>query len=137
MSPTDKIILTDILERASKKISSRLGTTIVLKYVENPQSRSKKVETLFEEVCSVWGVSVETLRQPCRNTEFSMMRKILWLLARSNYPQVSLEKLAHMLNRRDHTTVIPAIKKAEFFLKKEDEIFLIYYNPIKHFFNAY
>ena len=137
MSPNKRMILSKIIERTNIEIAEKVGEEVFLRCIErNPLATIADVEILFQDICTVWGVDLETLRAPSRPTDRSFMRKVLWFAAECTFPEISQKKRAELLGRECHTSVVHALKDARFFLKTQDEIFMKYYNPVKHLFHA-
>lgn len=64
-------------------------------------------------VADHFGVKPEDITSKRRNAEFVMPRQVVMYLCRSLIPDISLENIANLLNKKDHTTIMHGCKKIE------------------------
>ena len=64
-------------------------------------------------VADHFGVKPEDITSKRRNAEFVMPRQVVMYLCRNLIPEMSLENIATLLNKKDHTTVMHGCKKVE------------------------
>lgn len=64
-------------------------------------------------VADHFGVKPEDITSKRRNAEFVMPRQVVMYLCRTLIPDMSLENIATLLNKKDHTTVMHGCKKVE------------------------
>jgi hypothetical protein len=136
MTQDQRLALSEIIERAQLEVTELTGLPGKLKYVQfAPPFTEENCKALFSQMCEVWQVDLRTVKIVSKLRERCIMRKVLWFAAVTNFPTASRKRLAKILNRTDHSSVVRAVEAAEFFLKHEDPLFMAYYNPVKHFFN--
>ncbi len=85
---------------------------------------------IIEQVSSFLNVSIKDIKSPKRNSEIGYARHLCMYLLKDllNLP---LTKIAKQMGRRDHTTVIHAIKKISDLINKEDPTTLQIISEIK------
>jgi chromosomal replication initiator protein len=83
------------------------------------ESKRKRVSPreLVKKVCNSFNISVRDVRGRRRTAEIVVPRQVCMYLLRKEL-EMPLEKVAHELNRKDHTTVLHAIDRVE---EKMDE----------------
>lgn len=102
------------IEVGTKKVpTTKKGYT--LRGVINIQQQ-KQIDTAFEKVCEVYGVTKEELKSQSRLRKYSEPRKILYYILHRVY-QISSEAVALVFNRVSHATVLIGIRKVEGFLQ--------------------
>ena len=69
-----------------------------------------KTQTLLKSICEISGVSEAELRKPSRSRGLGDLRKVFWKIA-SDRTDATLEELAHMVGRMNHSTVIYGLSK--------------------------
>ncbi|MCX8035397.1 MAG: chromosomal replication initiator protein DnaA [Candidatus Dojkabacteria bacterium] len=101
----------------------------------NNKSLSKKnrlptPNEIIENISTFLNVSVKDLKSPKRTTEIGYARHLCMYLLKDilNLP---LAKIAKQMGRKDHTTVIHAIKKISELIEKQDPTTLQIINEIK------
>ncbi len=83
-----------------------------------PLSRSISVESIQTTVCGRLGVNRDELLSPSRKGEVVEARQLAMYLAR-RLTDLSLPRIAREFKRRDHTTVMHALKRVESRLQTE------------------
>lgn len=106
---------------------------IALGFNNKSLSKKNKLPTpneIIEQVSSFLNVSIKDIKSPKRNSEIGYARHLCMYLLKDllNLP---LTKIAKQMGRRDHTTVIHAIKKISDLINKEDPTTLQIMNEIK------
>ena len=98
--------------------------------IENTQERLKDVigdgrhglltfQSIMEIVSAEFGFSVADICGKRRTAEVALARQVAMYICR-NHTESSLQQIAHDFGKKDHTTVLHAIKKIEM-LSKEDQ----------------
>lgn len=139
MSPEDSALITEVVTEARKVLFERFGhrVRLIVKFITTvEQSEIEAVSVLYQDMCAVWGVSLEDLSRPFKGRHVSAMRHVLWFGAHTNFPQVPLRMKAKLLGRKEHTNVIHSLRQAKAMIDTNDDIFMSYYNPIKHLIHA-
>ena len=80
--------------------------------VSAPPSQIPDARQVQEAVAARLGISVETILSPSRSAAVARARQLAMYLTRQ-LTDLSLPAIAQAFNRRDHTTVIHAIRKVE------------------------
>src|SRR6185312_4083617 len=138
MSPKQLEILNDIIRSAESEIAEKVGVGVRLRVMRSEQRETFVIEMidLFRRICKVWGVEMDYLKSKSRKQDQCMMRQVLWLAAKENYPMVHLIERSRILGRSDHSTVLQQINRAEGLLKVNDDRFMGYFEPVKHLIYA-
>ncbi len=128
-------VIGGILSAASKAIADKTGLKVDLSYSiqRTLDKEARDIEELLEQVCTIWGVDLEKLRIPCKKRENVAMRQILWLVMRANHPYLTLEECGALLGNRHYTTVMCALRDVENHIATNDELFMRFFNPVRHF----
>jgi chromosomal replication initiator protein len=97
----DSLSETDITKEEIEKILGR-----------DPKTRrdSIKVPSILKRIGNEYGVTVTDLKSPVRTAEVSFARQVCMYVLREEF-EYKLERVAQLLNRKDHTTVIHAVDK--------------------------
>ncbi|WP_353067486.1 helix-turn-helix domain-containing protein [Arcanobacterium hippocoleae] len=74
------------------------------------------------QTASYFNISLEDLKSPVRTRSFTMPRHIAMYLCRE-MTDYSLPKIAELFDRRDHTTVLNALRKVEKQMTEKQTIF--------------
>lgn len=77
---------------------------------------------VMNQTASYFGVTVEDLKSPMRTRTLTQPRHIAMYLCRE-MTDLSLPKIAEAFNRRDHTTVINALRKIESLMAEKQTVF--------------
>jgi len=137
MSPEIQNSIYALLAKAETEIFEATGLNVKVTYVPMPdQTTVQDIETYLNAICAGWGTDLHYVRSKCKKRELNIMRQVLWLAAKKNFPTLSLKRLANLLERQDHTTVRAALQQANGFLDTNDKIFAAFYNPVKHLIDA-
>jgi chromosomal replication initiator protein len=80
--------------------------------IEPPRSASPDARQVQEAVATRLGLSVDTILSPTRTAPVAKARQLAMYLTRE-LTDLSLPAIAEAFNRRDHTTVMHAIRKVE------------------------
>lgn len=94
------------------------------------ESRSLNDDPIVRLVESVSGVPKGSIRSRSRKTGILEARYLAAYLlrhARRNFYQFTLTEIAQRLGRTDHTTVINALRQAEWMLEREQQPFTSWY----------
>ncbi|MBM3667930.1 MAG: chromosomal replication initiator protein DnaA [Actinobacteria bacterium] len=78
----------------------------------SPGGASPSVESIQDEVSRETEISRETMLSPARSAPVARARQIAMYLTRE-HTDLSLPEIARAFNRRDHTTVMHALKRVE------------------------
>lgn len=98
------------------------NSMIWLKDLINPNRRGQlTIDQIQQVVCQESGHSVEDLLGSKRTSEIVMSRQIAMYLSRT-LTESSLKQICQSFNKKDHTTVLHAIKKIERLLEENTRI---------------
>lgn len=129
---THRKIMARIVKEAKEKILEETGQNVVLSIVHSQKASQVGAEMLLLEMCSRWGITPEWLRIPSRSQDRPIMRKIFWVAAKTNYPQVTYRAIAELAGVSNHVTTIKGILAANTWRSVNDPSFMKYYNQISH-----
>ena len=96
----------------NSKIGLEEAKSLLADFISPVKNRVITSSLIIEAVSEHFHLSVEEIRSQKRNTQFSYPRKIAMYLCRSMTPD-SLQVVASLLNRKDHTTVMSAVESIE------------------------
>jgi chromosomal replication initiator protein len=97
---------------ASQVTAESVDTALPGASVPEPSGPAPDVERIQETVAEHLGVTVEALLSPSRTAPVARARQLAMYLTRE-LTDLSLPAIAEAFNRRDHTTVLHAIRKVE------------------------
>ena len=126
-------VINEIILKAQDEILNRTGKHVLLQVATNASIPGMK--ELCEKICKVWGVEYNWLSNGRRSEGRPIMKKIIWMILRKNFPKTPMIYLANIMGHKDHAGVIHGLWQAEIWLAHNDEKFMSYYEPVKHFFN--
>lgn len=106
----DLPVTIDVAETALKDIMS------------DPSSVAVTAALIMHQTASYFGVTTDDLKSPTRTRTLTQPRHIAMYLCRE-MTDLSLPKIAESFNRRDHTTVINALRKIEKLMTEKQTIF--------------
>ncbi|VEI13347.1 chromosomal replication initiator protein DnaA [Trueperella bialowiezensis] len=106
----DQPVTIDVVETALKDIISDTSTFTVT------------ASMVMSQTASYFGVSVDDLKSPTRTRTLTQPRHIAMYLCRE-MTDLSLPKIAEAFNRRDHTTVLNALRKIEKLMAEKQTVF--------------
>lgn len=96
---------------------------IVLKdMISDPSSIQISAGLIMAQTASYFGITIEDLKSPTRTRSLTQPRHIAMYLCRE-MTDLSLPKIAEVFDRRDHTTVINALRKIEGLMAEKQTIF--------------
>lgn len=123
-----RLKISAIKREAIKQIFEQTGlqVRIILTYPENESQI--KAEMLLLNMCACWGVTPEWLRVPSQKEDRPIMRRIFWMAAKAQIPQVTYKVLAVMAGVSNHVTAVRGIAEAQRWLDINDPLFMKYYN---------
>jgi chromosomal replication initiator protein len=86
------------------------------------ESKRKRItpRELVKEVCKDFNISVRDVRGKRRTAEIVVPRQVCMYLLRKEL-EMPLEKVAHEVNRKDHTTVLHAIDRVEEMMEEDED----------------
>lgn len=122
--------ITSILIDARRKIKAQTGKDVLLQVTE--MASLETMESMCEIVCSHWGVTLGWLRRPRRDNGRPIMKKIIWMVLKSKFPKEPVINLAIIVGHQNHAGVHHGLKKAKGWIETKDELFIKYYEPVKH-----
>lgn len=129
-------IVSYAITRAQFEIQEQAGIEVVLV----PRYANKMVEEdlsrVFESMCECWNVHLSWVSDKSRANDRPIMRKLLWMVGKKRFPNVSYSLLANLTGATDHAGVIKGIRCGYNWLDAQDEKFLKYYDPVKSYFEA-
>ncbi|MCM3906939.1 chromosomal replication initiator protein DnaA [Trueperella bernardiae] len=90
--------------------------------MSDPSSFTVTAALIMNQVASYFGITVEDLKSPTRTRSLTQPRHIAMYMCRE-MTDLSLPKIAESFNRRDHTTVLNALRKVESLMAEKQEIY--------------
>ena len=95
-----------------RDIDVAFAEEVLKDYIVPKEEKAITSEKIIEVVSDHFNITVDEIKSPKRNAAYVYPRKIAMYLCRTLTPD-SLQSIAHILNRRDHTTVISACNNIE------------------------
>ncbi|HCD72226.1 MAG TPA: chromosomal replication initiator protein DnaA, partial [Thermovirga lienii] len=89
--------------------------------IRNSNKGPASIEVIQQVTAETFGIPVSALTSSKRTSEIALARQIAMYLSRE-YTESSLQHIGYAFNRKDHTTVIHAVKKIEEAYKKDTRI---------------
>jgi chromosomal replication initiation ATPase DnaA len=132
MSPTKVETINRIIENAQNEILISTGIKVILTKKYKDVSKYEALEELYNKICKEWHVTTEWIRERSRSKNRPIMRKILWLAAREQFPEISMQSMAFLTGVTDHGGVVKGLRHLEDWIIIKDELALKYYDPVKH-----
>lgn len=75
-----------------------------------------------EQVARAFGLTGDDIRSPGRSRELVVPRQLAMLVLRKRFPEVGCKRIARLVNRRDHTTVLYGLKAIESRIERDAEL---------------
>ncbi len=119
-----------------QKVTTELAREVLRAYLPGGADAVISVETIQEEVCRHYGVSISELVGDKRDKRVVVPRQVAMYLARE-LTQTSLPALGRAFGGRDHTTVMYAVNKVGKQMADEGEIFAAVQTLTERLKNAY
>lgn len=126
-------VIRSILDQAQNRIEDMTNIKMSVKAYRIDHDKNDKGNKLINKCCMIWGTDLEYIKEKVRNTERVIMRKIICMLLKNN-TELSLKEIAKRVGYRDHSMCLDALRTGSDLLLVNDEIFLKYYEPVKHLF---
>ena len=103
------------------RISMDIASEALSSFVSKPREKAITPELIINTVCSYYDVSLDDFKSNKRTKEIAYPRQIAMYLL---YSMCSLkyEKIAEITGRKDHTTVLYAVKKIGDMVKSDPEV---------------
>ena len=95
-----------------RKIDVEFAEEVLKYYIIPKEEKAITSEKIIEVVSDHFNITVDEIKSPKRNAAYVYPRKIAMYLCRTMTPD-SLQAIATLLNRKDHTTVISAYNNIE------------------------
>jgi chromosomal replication initiator protein len=80
------------------------------------------LKTIMEKVCAFYNISSNQIFNRTRKKNISFPRQIAMYLSNLLIPQLSLKEIAHYYKKKDHTTVLHAIKTIDNQFKSDKDV---------------
>ncbi|WP_300046917.1 chromosomal replication initiator protein DnaA [Trueperella sp.] len=90
--------------------------------MSDPSSFTVTAALIMNQVATYFGITTEDLKSPTRTRLLTQPRHIAMYMCRE-MTDLSLPKIAEAFNRRDHTTVLNALRKVESLMAEKQEIY--------------
>ncbi|WP_461005144.1 helix-turn-helix domain-containing protein, partial [Trueperella pyogenes] len=90
--------------------------------MSDPSSVTVTAGLIMNQVSAYFGITAGDLKSPTRTRSLTQPRHIAMYMCRE-MTDLSLPKIAEAFNRRDHTTVLNALRKIESLMTEKQEIF--------------
>lgn len=120
------------ITKAQHELAQAIGFDVTIEVYPKEEGQMD-VDDIIRVFCAVWGVLPEKVIRKNRKADYVAMRQIIAM--RLKMMKFSLKEIGRRLGTRDHTTIIYSLQSAKDRLGTEDELFMYYFNPVKHFFN--
>lgn len=89
--------------------------------IRNSNKGPASIEVIQQLTAETFGIPISALTSSKRTSEIALARQVAMYLSRE-YTDSSLQHIGYAFNRKDHTTVIHAVKKIEEAYKKDTRI---------------
>ena len=103
-------------------ITVELAESQLKDLISDPASIQVTASLIMAQVALAYGIPVEDLKSPARTRTLTHPRHIAMYLCRE-MTDLSLPKIAEVFNRRDHTTVLNALKKIEALMAEKQSVY--------------
>ena len=104
-----------------KELTLALAEDALKDVIYPDQVREVTPTLIIDVVCEHFNVSKEDITSKKRNSEYVLPRQIIMYLCR-NMTSTSLQNIAALLSKKDHTTVIHGVDKIDEKLKTDDDL---------------
>ena len=103
------------------------------RYLYSP--KTSDLDRLLNLLCEIWGEKPTKVKN--RETkEVMCMKQIFAMLAREQYPRLTLIELSTFLGRGNHSTAVSWIRNGRKYLVIRDPYFMSFYSPVKYLFDG-
>ena len=103
-------------------VSLEMAQLVLKDMITDRESVQVTAGIIMAQTASYFDISLEDLKSPVRTRSFTMPRHIAMYLCRE-MTDYSLPKIAELFDRRDHTTVLNALRKVEKQMTEKQTIF--------------
>jgi chromosomal replication initiator protein len=112
------------METPVNEITMDMAKDALVTFFKRPEQKDINGKTITDAVCKYYNITFEELQSPRKDREVSVPRQIAMylMIELTNY---SNKKVASMLNRKDHTTVLHAAKKIRTDIENKTDVGLI------------
>lgn len=107
---------------SQKELTLDMAELVLKDILSDPNSIKITAGIIIAQTASYFDISVEELKSPARTRNLTVPRHISMYLCRE-MTDYSLPKIAELFNRRDHTTVINALRKVEKQMAEKQSLF--------------
>ncbi|MGV9181912.1 chromosomal replication initiator protein DnaA [Arcanobacterium canis] len=99
-----------------------MAETVLKDMISDPGNVTISAAMIMAQVSGYFGIASADLKSPARTRSLTMPRHIAMYLCRE-MTDLSLPKIAEVFNRRDHTTVLNALRKVEALMAERQAVF--------------
>lgn len=103
-------------------VTLEMAQLVLKDMITDRESVQVTAGTIMAQTASYFDISLEDLKSPVRTRSFTMPRHIAMYLCRE-MTDYSLPKIAELFDRRDHTTVLNALRKVEKQMTEKQTVF--------------
>jgi hypothetical protein len=135
LNEMEMAILKIHISKAEAEISQSTGLKVTLLPRLSSRDVSANLKVMFANMCNCWEVTLDYVSDKSRNNNRPMMRKLLWMAGRLQYPTASYSCLGQLTGISNHVTVLRGIKEGNNWLKVKDAKFMVYYELVKNYFD--
>lgn len=129
---TNKSKISNVIKQAQGLIFKETGINVVLIPSYPKGVNESRALELTHIMCSIWNVRYEWLIEPNRRHNRPIMRRIIWLAIKRNFPDVTHETASRITGVTNHTTSVKGVREAIKWLAIKDALFMRYYTPVAH-----
>lgn len=126
-----------ILTKAENEIEHLTGLILTVEVATDRiklDDEQELIKTYVKKFCEIWHVDAADLYKRDRKPSLVTMRFILFHFLKTKFKKLSYSCIGKHFNNLDHSTIVYGVMNSSKFLKTKDELFMNYYNPIKHFY---
>ncbi|MDP9800917.1 chromosomal replication initiator protein [Arcanobacterium wilhelmae] len=114
--------VTAFADLSREPVSLEMAETVLKDMISDPGNVTISAAMIMAQVAGYFGIAAADLKSPARTRSLTMPRHIAMYLCRE-MTDLSLPKIAEVFNRRDHTTVLNALRKVEALMAERQAVF--------------
>lgn len=114
--------VTAFADLSDQQVSLDVAELVLKDMISDPSSIQITAGLIMAQTASYFGISMADLKAPTRTRTLTQPRHIAMYLCRE-MTDLSLPKIAELFDRRDHTTVINALRKIDKLMTEKQSIY--------------
>jgi hypothetical protein len=131
----DMAVIKRKISQAQAEILNCTGLNVKLVPRLSNGDMTANLKVLYNNMCERWGVTLKWVSDKSRAKDRPMMRKLLWMAGRVQYPVATYNSMGSLTGVTNHVTVLRGIVEGHHWLQVKDAKFMIYYELVKHYFD--